>query len=166
MRHIISILLQNEAGALARVANLFSSRAYNIESLNVAPTDDPLISRITLVTFGSENVIEQIIKQSTKVIDVLSVVDMTNDNYLEREFVIFKIKKDQSEYRDTLNKFITNHELTLSHELDGYLNIEFIGESSSIDNLIQELKQLVEIDSMVRSGALAISKGKPLLKKY
>ena len=94
MRHIISILLQNEAGALARVANLFSSRAYNIESLNVAPTDDPLTSRITLVTFGSESVIEQIIKQSTKVIDVLRVADMTNDNYLEREFVIFKVKID------------------------------------------------------------------------
>ena len=91
MRHIISILLQNEVGALARVANLFSSRAYNIESLNVAPTDDPLISRITLVTFGSEEVVDQIIKQSRRVIDVISVADMTDDDYLEREYIIFKI---------------------------------------------------------------------------
>ncbi len=166
MRHIISILLQNEAGALARVANLFSSRAYNIESLNVAPTDDPLTSRITLVTFGSESVIEQIIKQSTKVIDVLRVADMTNDNYLEREFVIFKVKMDEPQDRDVLNKFIISHKITLLHESDGYLNIEFVGESVSIDNLIQEIKQLVEIDSIVRSGALAISKGKSLLKKY
>jgi acetolactate synthase-1/3 small subunit len=165
MRHIISILLQNEVGALARVANLFSSRAYNIESLNVAPTDDLLISRITLVTFGSEEVVDQIIKQSRRVIDVISVADMTDDDYLEREYIIFKIKTDRLCDKKAFDKLMQKHQLLVGNETDGYLALEFAGESAVIDGMIQDIKLLVEIDSMVRSGALAIAKGKPLLNK-
>ena len=92
MRHIISILLQNEAGALARVANLFSSRGYNIESLNVAPTADETVSRLTLVTSGPDNVIDQISKQLGKLVDVVDIADMTSSDHIERELALFKLQ--------------------------------------------------------------------------
>ena len=92
MRHIIGILLQNESGALSRVAGLFSSRGYNIESLSVAATDDPLLSRITLVTKGSAAVIHQIVNQLNKLIDVVAVDDMTGDDHLERELALVKLR--------------------------------------------------------------------------
>ncbi|MGH8506653.1 MAG: acetolactate synthase small subunit, partial [Stenotrophobium sp.] len=83
MRHIISILLQNEAGALARVAGMFSARGYNIESLSVAPTHDPSVSRLTLVTLGSDAVIDQIIKQTRKLIDVVEIADLSSTDHIE-----------------------------------------------------------------------------------
>ena len=92
MRHIIAILLQNEAGALARVAGLFSTRGYNIESLSVAPTDDPTVSRLTLVTSGSDAVIQQIANQLNKLVDVVNVLDMTRGEHLERELVLLKLR--------------------------------------------------------------------------
>src|SRR5262245_7624140 len=92
MRHIIAILLQNEAGALTRVAGLFSSRGYNIESLNVAPTEDPSVSRLTLVTKGSDAVIHQIASQLLKLVDVVNVEDMTRGEHVERELLIIKLR--------------------------------------------------------------------------
>ena len=92
MRHIISILLQNEAGALARAAALFSSRGYNIESLNVAPTEHSEISRLTLVTSGSDDVIDQINKQLLKLVDVVKTADMTMDDHIERELLLMKVR--------------------------------------------------------------------------
>ncbi|MBN8281053.1 MAG: acetolactate synthase small subunit, partial [Gammaproteobacteria bacterium] len=91
MRHIISILLQNEAGALARVASLFATRGYNIESLSVAPTDDPQVSRLTLVTIGSDQIIGQINKQLLKLVDVVNTVDMTLGDHIERELLLIKL---------------------------------------------------------------------------
>src|SRR5271167_3410229 len=92
MRHVIAILLQNEAGALSRVAGLFSTRGYNIESLSVAPTDDPTVSRLTLVTRGSDAVIPQIVNQLNKLVDVVSVLDMTRGEHLERELVLLRLR--------------------------------------------------------------------------
>ena len=92
MRHIISILMQNEAGALARVVALFSTRGYNIESLSVAPTEDVEISRLTLVTRGSDEVIEQISNQLLKLVDVVNTADMTMDDHIERELLLMKVK--------------------------------------------------------------------------
>ena len=92
MRHIIAILLQNEVGALSRVAGLFSTRGYNIESLSVAPTDDATVSRITMVTTGSDAIIQQIVNQLHKLIDVVRVEDMTTGEHLERELVLLKLK--------------------------------------------------------------------------
>src|SRR5579864_3472615 len=92
MRHIIAILLQNEPGALTRVAGLFSTRGYNIESLSVAATDDPTVSRLTLVTRGSDAVIQQIANQLNKLVDVVSVLDMTRGEHLERELVLLRLK--------------------------------------------------------------------------
>src|SRR5215510_11022106 len=96
-RHIVSILLQNEVGALTRVASLFSTRGYNIESLNVAPTEDPTVSRLTLVTSGTEAVVQQIVNQSLKLIDVVNVDDMTRDQHIERELLLIKIKTNTAQ---------------------------------------------------------------------
>src|SRR5690348_13305343 len=92
MRHIISILLENEAGALSRVAGLFSARGYNIESLTVAPTEDATLSRMTLVTRGSEDIIVQIIKQLNKLVDVVKLMDLTEGAHIEREMLLIKVK--------------------------------------------------------------------------
>ena len=102
MRHIISLLMENEAGALSRVSGLFSARGYNIESLTVAPTEDPTLSRMTIVTSGSDEVIEQIIKQLNKLIDVVKVVDLNEGDYTERELMLVKVKaagKDREEMK-------------------------------------------------------------------
>src|SRR5882762_185715 len=96
-RQIISILLQNEVGALTRVASLFSTRGYNIESLNVAPTDDPTVSRLTVVTSGSEAVVQQILNQSLKLIDVVNVDDLTSDQHVERELLLIKLRVPASQ---------------------------------------------------------------------
>ncbi len=92
MRHVISILMANEAGALVRVAGLFSQRGFNIETLNVGPTEDPTMSRLTLVTWGTENVIEQINRQLLKLVDVIDVLDMTGDEHLEYELALIKVR--------------------------------------------------------------------------
>ena len=97
MRHIISILLENESGALSRVSGLFSARAFNIESLSVAPTDDPSLSRMTIVTTGTEDIIEQINKQLNKLIDVVKLIDMTADVHIERELMLIKVKATDGE---------------------------------------------------------------------
>ncbi|HEX6008421.1 MAG TPA: acetolactate synthase small subunit, partial [Burkholderiales bacterium] len=102
MRHIISVLLENEAGALSRVSGLFSARGYNIESLTVAPTEDETLSRMTVVTSGSDEVIEQITKQLNKLIDVVKVVDLSEGDHIERELMLVKVRaigKDREEMK-------------------------------------------------------------------
>ena len=92
MRHVISVLLENESGALSRVAGLFSARGYNIESLTVAPTNDPTLSRMTIVTIGTERIIEQIIKQLNKLVDVVRLTDLTEVQFIEREIMMVKVR--------------------------------------------------------------------------
>ena len=102
MRHILSILAENEAGALSRISGLFSARGYNIESLTVAPTEDPTMSRMTIVTSGSDDVIEQITKQLNKLVEVVKVVDLTDGNHIERELMLVKVRaagKDRDEMK-------------------------------------------------------------------
>ena len=106
-RHIISILLQNEVGALTRVASLFATRGYNIESLNVAPTDDPTVSRLTLVTTGTDAVIQQIVNQSLKLIDVVNVDDMTRDQHVERELLLIKLRAAATQTRRACRRACT-----------------------------------------------------------
>jgi acetolactate synthase-1/3 small subunit len=162
MRYVISILLQNEAGALARVANLFSSRAYNIESLNVAPTSDELVSRLTLVTHGSDEIIDQISKQLAKLVDVINIIDMTSGDHIERELALFKLRVGENglEYLDALTRdfgarILDNHE--------GHYTVELIGGSSEIDRFMNSVGTQVEILTVVRSGAMAVARGAPVL---
>ena len=99
MRHIISILMENESGALSRVSGLFTARGYNIESLTVAPTQDPSLSRMTLVTRGSDEIVEQITKQLNKLIDVIKLVDLSEGSHLEREMMMIKVRAERTVMR-------------------------------------------------------------------
>lgn len=162
MRHIISILMANEAGALARVAALFSSRGYNIESLNVAPTDHPEVSRMTLVTRGSDEVIEQINSQLLKLVDVVNTADMTMDDHIERELLLMKIKirpgSDQ-----TLLDLIRNVDARVLDDCPETYTLELTGANNHMDDFISNVGECAEILAVVRSGAMAIARGVKVL---
>jgi acetolactate synthase-1/3 small subunit len=162
MRHIISILLQNEAGGLARVANLFSTRGYNIESLNVAPTNNELVSRLTLVTAGSDDVMDQISKQLAKLVDVVNIVDMTAGDHIERELALFKLQLHEAG-QDELSKLVSDFGARILDDHEGHFTVELIGGSQDIDRFMASVADLVEILTVVRSGAMAVARGAPIL---
>jgi len=162
-RHIISILLQNEAGALTRVAGLFSTRGYNIESLNVAATDDPTVSRLTLVTTGSEAVIHQIVNQLLKLVDVVNVEDMTRDAHVERELCLLKLSLPSGQV-DALRRTADDAGAhVLSDDLASF-TMELTDSEAHINRFIAEASQFGQILEVVRSGALAISRGTQTLR--
>ena len=157
MRHIISILLENESGALSRVAGLFSARGYNIESLTVAPTDDPSLSRMTLVTTGSDEIVEQVCKQLNKLIDVVKLVDLTKDIHVERELILVKVKAE-NEQRDEimrLAEIFNGHIIDLT---DRTYTLEVTGDSAKIDAVLKALEN-IPILEVVRSGQLGMGRG-------
>jgi acetolactate synthase I/III small subunit len=160
MRHIIAILLQNESGALSRVAGLFSSRGYNIESLSVSTTDDPTVSRITLVTTGSDAVMLQIVAQLNKLIDVVSVDDMTTGDHLERELALVKLRIDRADRERILERAQAANVRVLNNEPECFV-IELTASEAVIQQHIQELSRDAEILEVVRSGALGISRRAP-----
>src|SRR5690606_66668 len=157
MRHIISIVLQNEAGALSRVANLFSSRGYNIESLNVAPTADETVSRLTLVTTGSDEVIDQITKQLGKLIDVVHIVDMTRTDHIERELALLKLALDGDP--SVLKGVLEQFDVRVLDDKGAQITVELVGGGQDIDRFIARVGRTARIVSVVRSGAMAISRG-------
>ena len=157
MRHIIAINLQNEAGALTRVAGLFSTRGYNIESLSVVATDDPTVSRITLVTKGSDSVMQQIISQLNKLIDVVAVEDMTQGEHIERELVLLKLKV-RLEQSDAVRGYVVRAGgRVLDPASDGFI-VELTASEAEIDKFITDLSKGAELLEVVRSGALGISR--------
>jgi acetolactate synthase-1/3 small subunit len=157
MRHIIGILLQNEAGALSRVAGLFSSRGYNIESLSVAPTDDPTVSRLTLVTTGSDAVILQITNQVSKLIDVVHIDDMTRGEHIERELVLVKLRIEPAR-RDGLRGYVVRTGgRVLDPSVDGFV-VELLGSEAEVNGFLREIAAQGELLEVVRSGALGISR--------
>ena len=162
MRHIISILLQNEAGALARVASLFSTRGYNIESLSVAPTEDPLMSRLTLVSIGSDQVINQINKQLFKLVDVVNIADMTLGDHIERELLLLKVRVPD-EAAEQLRDQVSQYDLrVLDDSLVNY-TMELTGTGGQIDDFIDRIGAYADILAVVRSGPLAIARGQQVL---
>lgn len=162
MRHIIGILLQNEAGALTRVAALFSTRGYNIESLAVATTDDPTVSRVTLVTSGSEGVIHQIVNQLHKLIDVVSVEDMTGGEHIERELVLIKLRLDAAR-RDTVRGYVIRTGGRVLDPSSDCFIVELLGSESEINGFMRNLATQAELVEVVRSGALGISRAQRTL---
>jgi acetolactate synthase-1/3 small subunit len=162
MRHIISILLQNEAGALARVAALFSTRGYNIESLSVAPTDTAEISRLTLVTSGPDEVIDQINQQLLKLVDVVNIADMTLDDHIERELVLVKVKVSAGEEL-SLPEIIESLGARVLDDCPETYTLELSAANDRIDEFIDRLRSCSEILSIVRSGAMAIARGHNVL---
>jgi acetolactate synthase I/III small subunit len=162
MRHIISLLLQNEAGALTRVASLFSTRGYNIESLNVAPTDDPQVSRLTLVTIGSDQVISQINKQLLKLVDVVNLVDMTLGDHIERELLLIKLRLPE-EATGKLQDYIRAEGARVLDDSPASYTMELTGAAQRIDAFVERVGAHAEILAVVRSGPLAVARGTPVL---
>jgi len=163
MRHIVSIILQNEAGALARVAALFSSRGYNIESLSVAPTEHVELSRLTLVTRGSDDVITQITKQLAKLVDVVKIADMTLDDHIERELLLVKVKVDKGKSQ-RINELIEANDIRVLDDSPDNFTLEMTGPNEFIDEFIESVSGCAEILAVVRSGAMAISRGEQVLR--
>ena len=157
MRHIIAIHLQNEAGALTRVAGLFSTRGYNIESLSVAATNDPTVSRITLVTRGSDSVIQQILSQLNKLIDIVTVEDLTQGGHIERELVLLRLKV-RPEQADAVRGYVVRAGgRVLDPATEGFV-VELTANEAEVDRFIQDLGKGAELREVVRSGALGISR--------
>ena len=162
MRHIISILMENEAGALSRVAGLFSARGYNIESLTVAPTEDPSLSRMTLVTSGTDEIIEQITKQLNKLIDVVKLMDMTDGPHIEREMMLIKVRA-QGEDRNELKRVSDIFRGRIIDVSDETYTIEMTGAGGKLDAFVQTLEAGLIIE-VVRTGASGIGRGDRSLK--
>ena len=162
MRHIISILLQNEAGALARVAGMFSSRGYNIESLTVAPTHDATVSRLTLVTSGSDAVIDQIVKQSRKLIDVVEVADLTGREHVEMELLLIKVEVTQQSARPVV-ELIRRYRGQMLDESSNTRTVQVTGTGLEINDFIKEVLGLAKVLEVVRSGVAAIEPGHQVL---
>lgn len=160
MRHIISILLENEAGALSRVAGLFSARGYNIESLTVAPTEDPTLSRMTLVTTGSD-VLEQITKQLNKLVDVVRLMDLTEGPHLEREMLLIKVRA-KGAARDEIKRLSDIFRGRIVDVTEGTYTIELTGAGDKLDAFVQTLRG-TGILEVVRSGPIAIARGERTL---
>lgn len=160
MRHIISILMQNEAGALTRVASLFSSRGYNIESLSVAPTEDPQVSRLTMVTNGSDAVIDQIIKQLFKLVDVVNIADMTLGEHIERELLLMKVRLNEGA---NIADIISAAGARVLDDSAANFTVELTGTGVQINDFMKTLGTRSEILTVVRSGAMAIARGTTIL---
>ncbi|MCA1925162.1 MAG: acetolactate synthase small subunit [Thiobacillus sp.] len=161
-RHIISLLMENEAGALSRVAGLFSARAYNIESLSVAPTEDATLSRMTIVTVGSEDIIEQITKQLNKLIDVIKVMDLTEGQHIERELMLIKVKAvgaGREEMKRTADIFRGR----IIDVTETTYTIELTGTGSKLDAFLEAIDSGLIIET-VRTGASGIGRGERSLK--
>jgi acetolactate synthase-1/3 small subunit len=162
MRHIISILIENEPGALSRVVGLFSARGYNIESLSVAPTEDPSLSRMTIVTMGSDDVIEQITKHLNRLVEVVKVFDLSEGPHIERELMMIKVRavgKEREELKRTTDIFRGR----IIDVTDKSYTIELTGDSAKLDAFIDSIDR-VSILETVRSGGSGIGRGERILK--
>jgi len=162
MRHIISLLMENEAGALSRVAGLFSARGYNIESLAVAPTEDPTLSRMTIVTSGSDAVIEQINKQLNKLIDVAAVMDLSDGDHLERELMLVKVRSEDAAC-DDLKRILSNFHGRVIDESNSTCTIELTDTCAKLDEFLLAIGRDMILET-VRTGASGIGRGDRILK--
>lgn len=162
MRHILSILIENEAGALSRVAGLFSARGYNIESLTVATTEDPTLSRITLVTSGSDDIIEQITKQLNKLIEVIKVIDLNEAEHIERELMLIKVRATGKD-RDEMKRMADIFRGRIIDVTDKTYTIELTGTGEKLNAFLEAIDKTVILET-VRTGASGIGRGERILK--
>lgn len=165
MRHVISVLLQNEVGALTRMTGLFSTRGYNIDSLNVAPTDDPLVSRVTLVICGSDAAIAQLNAQLAKLVDVVNIHDMTLGDHFERELVIVKLKLATGGLARVL-KLAKDFGAEILDDAQVSCTLQLTGRLADVDSFVEAAAQTGEIAAIARSGSVAVSKGEVTLSSY
>ena len=162
MRHIISVLLENESGALSRVAGLFSARGYNIETLTVAPTEDQSLSRLTIVTSGSDEIIEQITKQLNKLIDVIKVVDLSEAAHIERELMLIKVRASGKD-REEMKRMADIFRGRIIDVTETTYVIELTGNGSKLDSFIQAIDADLILET-VRTGVTGIGRGDRILK--
>ena len=162
MKHIIALLLENEPGALSRVVALFSARGYNIESLTVAPTEDASLSRMTIVTTGSDDVIEQITKQLNKLVDVVKVVDLSDGEHIERELMLVKVRAAGKD-RDEMKRMAEIFRGRIIDVTDKSYTIELTGTGSKLDVFLSAIERGTILET-VRTGASGIGRGDRVLK--
>ncbi|MFT5115875.1 MAG: acetolactate synthase-1/3 small subunit [Parasphingorhabdus sp.] len=162
MRRIISLLMENESGALSRVAGLFSARGYNIESLTVAPTEDSSLSRLTLVTSGSERVLEQITKQLNKLVDVVKLMDLTEGAHIERELLMIKVKAEGPQ-REEVKRLVDIFRGRIIDVTTSTYTMELTGTGDKIDAFIEAMQE-ADIVEVVRSGVSGIARGTRALR--
>ena len=162
MRHIISVLLENEPGALSRVVGLFSARGYNIETLTVAPTEDETLSRMTIVTVGSDDIIEQITKHLNRLIEVVKVVDLSDGAHIERELMLVKLRavgKEREELKRTADIFRGR----IIDVTEKSYTIELTGNKSNLDAFLESIDRTAILET-VRTGSSGIGRGERILR--
>ncbi|HZH57004.1 acetolactate synthase small subunit [Yanghanlia caeni] len=162
MKHVISILLENEPGALSRVVGLFSARGYNIETLTVAPTEDNTLSRMTIVTTGSDDIIEQITKHLNRLVDVVKVVDLSEGPHIERELMLIKVRAVGKE-REEMKRMADIFRGHIVDVTDKVYTIELTGDQSKIEAFINALDRSAILET-VRTGVSGIGRGERVLK--
>ncbi|AUX61754.1 acetolactate synthase small subunit [Simonsiella muelleri] len=162
MRHILSILMENESGAMSRVVGLFSARDYNIDSLSVAPTEDATLSRMTIVTRGDSQVIEQITKQLNKLVEVIKVVDLNDSRYAERELMLVKIRAVGKD-RDEVLRLADIYRGNVIDVSDKTYTVEVTGTSEKLDSFLENLSKSLILET-VRTGAAGIGRGERVLR--
>ena len=161
MRHIISILMENEPGALSRVVGLFSQRNFNIETLNVAPTEDPSLSRLTVTTVGDDRVIEQITKHLNKLIDVVKLVDLTEGNHIERELMLVKVKA-LGAARDEVKRTADIFRAQVVDVTPNLYTVQITGDAAKLDAFLQAMAP-IGILEVARTGVSGIARGDKVL---
>ncbi|MBU3542880.1 MAG: acetolactate synthase small subunit [Burkholderiaceae bacterium] len=162
MRHIISVLLENEPGALSRVVGLFSARGYNIESLTVAPTEDPSLSRMTIVSIGSEDVVEQITKHLNRLVDVVKLIDLSDGPHIERELMLIKVRAVGKE-REEMKRMTDIFRGRVIDVTDKSYTIELTGDAAKLDAFIEAVDKSAILET-VRTGTSGVGRGERILK--
>ncbi len=164
MRHILAILLENEPGSLSRIVGLFSQRAFNIETLTVAPTEDASLSRITIATKGDDKVLEQIVKQVNKLIDVIKITDITDRKHIERELLLVKVVAISDKSRTEVKRITDIFRGSIVDIGKQVYTVQLTGNSSKLNAFLDTLKNETEIVESVRSGCVGIARGEKALR--
>lgn len=164
MRRILAILLENEPGSLSRIVGLFSQRAFNIETLTVAPTEDPSLSRITIATLGDDHVIEQIVKQVNKLVDVIKVTDLTERAHVEREILLIKVAAVSDKSRTEVKRITDIFRGCIVDVGKQIYTVQLTGDAAKVDAFMSALSNETEIIESVRSGAVGIARGDKSLR--
>ena len=165
MRHVISVILENEVGALTRMTGLFSTRGYNIESLNVAPTEDKDLSRVTLVISGSNDAIEQLNSQLSKLVDVVGINNMSLGEHFERELLIVKVKID-AKSNNKIQELSQNFNAEILDRSPNSFTIQLTAEIEIIDDFVLQISKIGDLQAVARSGSVSVSKGEITLTSY
>lgn len=165
MRHVISVLLQNEVGALTRMTGLFSTRGYNIDSLNVAPTDDPTVSRVTLVVSGSDDAIAQLNTQLAKLVDVVNIHDMTLGDHFEQELAIVKMKLPPGKAADVAS-LVEEFGAKILDDAEISCTVQIMGRPAQVDDFVVAAAKIGKLAAVARSGSVAVSRGEVTLSTY